>query len=45
MSQGRDNVWVIRAGRMDEYGDLMHCLLRLRKMEIRTDGGGDCGKR
>ena len=25
MSQGRDNVWVIRAGRMDEYGGWMRC--------------------
>lgn len=38
MSQGRDNVWVIRAGRMDEYGDLDALLAAFKKMEIRTDG-------
>lgn len=38
MSQGRDNVWVIRAGRMDEYGDLDALLAAFKKIEIRTDG-------
>ena len=38
ISQGRDNVWIIRVGRMDEYGDLAALLAAFKKIEIRTDG-------
>lgn len=38
MSQGRDNVWVIRVGRMEEYGDLNTLLAVCKKIEIWTDG-------
>lgn len=38
ISRGRDNVWIIRVGRMDEYGDLDALLAAFKKIEIRTDG-------
>lgn len=37
MSEGRDNVWVVRVGKISEYGDLDSLLNAFKKIEIRSD--------